>query len=325
MPPQAQPPPQGWAALDAALLQRVLGLLPGCGAALPSARLACRGWKAAADGAVAALAPTLLQAKLLVSRFPALRVLDLTRCRNVRNRDLYVLAEAAPAVALSALIIDDNARKPWVTNMGLESIGRMASLARLGLHNCKSVTNNGLAELRGLTGLTSLSLRGCKKLSNAGAEVMRGFTALARLDLAGCCRVGDGGLAALAALPLEGLALSTARVTARGIAYLAALTRDLLCRLPRLESLDLSGNPALCRAELDAAAAAASGGEDRLRELLRRGVCARSAPRAPATAMPPSASAAAAAAAAALSVAGDAPAAPAATPAAPAGGGAYAA
>jgi hypothetical protein len=64
----------------------------------------------------------------------------------VRNRDLYVLAQSP--IQLRCLTLGDDTNKPWVTNKGLLSIGRMTSLVSLALHDCNSITNNGLASLR---------------------------------------------------------------------------------------------------------------------------------------------------------------------------------
>ena len=98
-------------------------------------------------------------------------MLELTHCTNVRNRDLLIVSDSG--LRLRSLTIGDDALKPWVTNKGLASIGRMAWLRALALHDCNSVTNNGLARLLPLTGLTSLSLRGCRKITNNGLDMLK--------------------------------------------------------------------------------------------------------------------------------------------------------
>lgn len=40
--------------------------------------------------------------------------LQLVSCRNVRNRDLYVLAQSD--MHLTSLVLGDDTNKPWVTN-----------------------------------------------------------------------------------------------------------------------------------------------------------------------------------------------------------------
>lgn len=99
------------------------------------------------------------------------QVLQLVQCRNVRNRDLFALAHST--IQLHSLTIGDDCNKPWVTNKGLSSIGRMASLRRLALHDCNSITNNGLTSLVGLSQLVELSLRGCRKITNHGLDLVQ--------------------------------------------------------------------------------------------------------------------------------------------------------
>lgn len=43
-----------------------------------------------------------------------LQHLQLVSCRNVRNRDLYVLAQSN--MHLTSLVLGDDTNKPWVTN-----------------------------------------------------------------------------------------------------------------------------------------------------------------------------------------------------------------
>jgi hypothetical protein len=168
-----------WAWLVDGILQQVVQNLCGHNS-LQAFRLTCRHWKAVADQNIRQLAPRCLKPKDLVSLFPRLQVLELVQCPNVRNRDLYVLAQSA--VRLRCLTLGDDTNKPWVTNRGLSSIGRMSSLQSLALHDCNSITNNGMTSLGGLRHLSSLSLRGCKKITNNGLEVLqvRALVGLAR-------------------------------------------------------------------------------------------------------------------------------------------------
>jgi hypothetical protein len=125
--------------------------------------------------------------------------LRLVQCRNVRNRDLFSLAHSS--IQLQALTIGDDTNKPWVTNKGLASVGRMTSLRSLALHDCNSITNNGLASLTGLTQLASLSLRGCRKITNHGLETLQVGRQGAARSVA-----GGGGARQGAARGLEGWA-----------------------------------------------------------------------------------------------------------------------
>lgn len=45
---------------------------------------------------------------------PVLQALQLVACRNVRNRDLFVLA--SHPMHLTSLVLGDDTNKPWVTN-----------------------------------------------------------------------------------------------------------------------------------------------------------------------------------------------------------------
>ncbi|KAF6253528.1 hypothetical protein COO60DRAFT_408782 [Scenedesmus sp. NREL 46B-D3] len=211
-----------WAWLVDGILQQVVQYLSGHNS-LQAFRLTCRHWKAVADQSIRQLAPRCLKPKDLVSLFPRLQVLELVQCPNVRNRDLYVLAQSA--VRLRCLTLGDDTNKPWVTNRGLSSIGRMSSLQSLALHDCNSITNNGMTALGGLRHLSSLSLRGCRKITNNGLEVLQANSSLTSLNLHGCKRISDKGLSAVSNLPLKALSLGLTRVKDEGMAYLARLTQ----------------------------------------------------------------------------------------------------
>jgi hypothetical protein len=161
---------QSWAWLVDGILQQVVQNLCGHNS-LQAFRSTCRHWKAVADQNIRQLAPSCLKPRDLVMLFPRLQVLELVQCPNVRNRDLYVLAHSP--IQLRCLTLGDDTNKPWVTNRGLSSIGRMSNLQRLALHDCNSITNNGMTALSALKQLSSLSLRGCRKITNTGLEVLQ--------------------------------------------------------------------------------------------------------------------------------------------------------
>ena len=56
----------------------------------------------------------LLDATTTATTAPSLQSLQLVSCRNVRNRDLYVLAQSG--MHLTSLVLGDDTNKPWVTN-----------------------------------------------------------------------------------------------------------------------------------------------------------------------------------------------------------------
>jgi hypothetical protein len=197
------PTPDSWSWLMEGVLQIVLSHLRS--SHVRSFRTVCRHWKAVADGNTVTLAPRMLRPKPMTTLFPRLHTLILTNCLNVRNRDLFVLAQSA--WSLRTLTVGDDMNKPWVTNRGLSSIAKMTSLAALSLHDCNSVTNNGLTCLNKLRALGHLSLKGCRKITNCGLEVLQHNTGLTSLNIFGCVRISDKGLLPLVALPLRSLCL----------------------------------------------------------------------------------------------------------------------
>ncbi|GBF94798.1 hypothetical protein Rsub_07970 [Raphidocelis subcapitata] len=230
--PPPSPPPSpptapgsenlGWAWLVEGILSQVAAHLV-ANSNVRAFRLTCRHWRAVADRSTRALSPRRLWPRELVVLFPRLQTLELAQCVDVRNRDLFVLANSS--LELRRLTLGDDAIKPWVTNKGLASIGSMTSLRSLALHDCNSVTNNGLAHLSGLSRLSSLSLRGCKRITNSGLEALQSNTQLQSLNLHGCRRISDRGLAVLVHLPLRALSLGLTRVRDEGMAHLAKLTQ----------------------------------------------------------------------------------------------------
>jgi len=180
-------------------------------------------WRSAVDQNLDALTPSSLMSKLITLRFPNLRLLHLTNCSNVRNRDFKLLSRAG--LRLHTLSIGDDVRKPWVSNLGLAWIGQVTTLTSLNLHDCVQLTNRGMEPLRQLRGLAALSLKGCDKINNQGLEVLRHNTALTSLNLAGLVRVSDRGVLHLAALPrLMHLNLGRTRIRDEGMGYLATIT-----------------------------------------------------------------------------------------------------
>lgn len=79
-----------------------------------------------------------------------------TGCLKVRSRDFRLLANSG--LRLRAIIIGQEADKPWITNRGLDYIGLIKGLQHLALRNCHSVTNKGVAALSSLVNLYSLEL-----------------------------------------------------------------------------------------------------------------------------------------------------------------------
>ena len=209
-----------WGSLTAAILASLLSRLGEN--EVKHLRLVCRHWQSVVDHDLESLSPNTMLSRTLVQRFPNLKVLHLTSCENIRNRDLLIISRSG--LHLHTLTLGDDACKPWVTNSGLEHIAQITSLTSLNLHECKNVTNNGLLALTSLRGLASLSLKGCGKLTNAGLEALQRHTLLTSLNLYGCMRIADKGLLALTQLHLVSLHLGNTRVKDEGLSYLAQIT-----------------------------------------------------------------------------------------------------
>mmetsp|Transcript_5604 Transcript_5604/g.12412 ORF Transcript_5604/g.12412 Transcript_5604/m.12412 type:complete len:724 (+) Transcript_5604:271-2442(+) len=214
------PDASSWGSLTVGILQSIMSKL-GDGE-VKNLRLVCQHWRAVVDHNLESLTPNSMKPKLIVTRFPNLKVLHLTNCANVRNRDLLVLSRSG--LRLHTLTLGDDANKPWVTNRGLSCIAQITTLTSLNLQDCNSITNNGLLALEKLKCLSSLSLKGCRKLTNCGLEALQRNTALTSLNLYGCLRVADKGLLPLTGLQLVSLHLGNTRIKDEGLAYLAQIT-----------------------------------------------------------------------------------------------------
>lgn len=209
----------GWGDLTAAIIQGIVLKLADCG--VKNLRLVCRHWRAVIDHDLESLTPTEPHTRALVLRFPNLKVLHLTNCANVRNRDLQTISSSG--LALHTLTLGDDSKKPWVTNEGLACVAQITTLTSLSLHDCNGVTNNGIAALTRLQRLASLSLQRCGKLTSAALAPLQHHVALTSLQLRGCRLTGKG-LAPLLQLQLVSLHLGDVRVRDEGMTYVARMT-----------------------------------------------------------------------------------------------------
>ena len=131
---------------------------------------------------------------------------------------------ANSGLRLRAIIIGQEADKPWITNRGLDYIGLIKGLQHLALRNCHSVTNKGVAALSSLVNLYSLELQGCKKLTAKGLEFLQNMARLTALSLHNCTRITERGVVYLQSLPsLEVLMLGGVRLNDRGLSEVAKL------------------------------------------------------------------------------------------------------
>ena len=209
-----------WSSLTVGILQSVIVRLSE--GDVKGVRQVCRHWRAVLDQNLEQLTPSSMKSKTIVARFPNLRVLHLTQCENIRNRDLLIIARSG--LRLHTLTLGDDTNRPWVSNKGLASVSQVTTITSLNLQDCNGVTNLGLKALNNLKSLTHLSLKGCCKLTNSGLEALAQNTALTTLNLFGCLRISDKGLLPLGQLHLHSLSLGKTRVKDEGLGYLGQIT-----------------------------------------------------------------------------------------------------
>ena len=337
---------EGWAGLPDELLATVFTRLtmatPGLllrWAGSCHLRLVCRSWRRVHDArACAFLKPAAFHSELIAARFPALRSLDLSRCKYpdvigvrellARLRSLATLTAkdvgVGPRLALALAEALTTAPALRSLNLSSNGVGRGAAAFAdaLRMTNCNLASLNlrdnalgaaGVAELaealRHNSSLTELDLSanpGCGSAGAValGAALVRNET-LRSLNLGGCA-LGDDGAIALAqglagARGLRRLSLFTNAISDSGAAELArGAARG------ELTELELRGNPAIGAAGVRACAEAAAA-NPKLKavhlDVCSGGVAGRSPIRQAAASAPPSAQAAAAAADMAAAVA----------------------
>ena len=101
--------------------------------------------------------------KNLLAKHTRLRVLNLTRCKQI-------------------------------TDAGLVHLKGLTTLAWLSLWGCDQITDAGLVHLKGLTTLKSLNLWDCDQITDAGLVHLKGLTTLEWLSLSRCKQTAEGGM-----------------------------------------------------------------------------------------------------------------------------------
>jgi hypothetical protein len=155
-----------------------------------------------------------------------LQALQLVSCRNVRNRDLFVLANNE--LHLTSLVLGDDTNKPWVTNrwgtvpwLPRQTLHAARTLSLAFLCYCHSLTFSALllrltaclppyvrclpaAPCRGIesiakmTNLRVLALHDCNSITNKGVTFMQSLTGLHSLSLRGCRKLTNNGMLSIA-------------------------------------------------------------------------------------------------------------------------------
>jgi len=276
----------GWAALPDDALCHVLsfvirdegGLLFRSADSL-AIRLVCRSWRRVHDTkALLFLKPNMLHAECLITRFPLLQSLDLSRCKYAD--ELSVRSLLARLKALHSLTLKDAGCGPRLAATLAECVAATRRLRSLNL-SCNGVNARGAASLAALLCSAGCSLEALNVRENlipssggvALAEALRHNTSLLSLDLSvnsglghpaavafgsallrnstlavlnlGGCSLGDDGAVALAQSlsafrGLRSLVLYSNDITDSGAMELAAAAA---AAQSSFESLELRGNP----------------------------------------------------------------------------------
>ena len=116
----------------------------------------------------------------MLSNFPLLKTLDLSRCCNV--------TDVRPLLSLTTLE-EPNLRNTRINDAGLRAISTsLTRLTKLSLRSCRSITGAGFACLSSLSSLQDLNV--CKtRINDEGLRVIDSLPAIHTLDLRGCLNV----------------------------------------------------------------------------------------------------------------------------------------
>eukprot|EP00884_Botryococcus_braunii_P004619 jgi/Botrbrau1/14158/Bobra.182_3s0098.1 len=211
-----------WEWLMDPMMHNVVGRLDSN--ALKLMRLVCKRWRQAVDRNLEILRPLKAKIHTVIAQYPALKMVDLSACQNVRNRNLSILGRSG--LRLQALYIGQATNstygKPRITNSAMTCIAMMTDLCRLSLCDCSAITNNGMMALASLRKLTSLAVNKCPRISDKGFAVVERFTNLEQISVYGCVKVTDGLIQILKTVTgLTGLQMGYTRITDEGVKGLA--------------------------------------------------------------------------------------------------------
>eukprot|EP00193_Tetraselmis_chui_P004127 CAMPEP_0177767756 /NCGR_PEP_ID=MMETSP0491_2-20121128/9316_1 /TAXON_ID=63592 /ORGANISM="Tetraselmis chuii, Strain PLY429" /LENGTH=651 /DNA_ID=CAMNT_0019284435 /DNA_START=185 /DNA_END=2140 /DNA_ORIENTATION=- len=230
-----------------------------------SARLACRSWLFAVNGARQSLRIHLEENRLRsdwlsgFTRLTSLKLYGSYLGDGVRDSDLEALKQAVQGVRESRRHTDvhysehGGGKSPNSPSLSAFGSAGKPWLTSLDLSDCRTVSESGLgAALPCLAaGLTSLDLSGCEGVTDSSLPFIGALPRLRSLSLSGCAAVTDVGLADLVAGPnitsLTHLDLSAYGLDLRQPMYMVSdsgLGNALRC-FPSLRYLNLSGTAPL--------------------------------------------------------------------------------
>ena len=129
--------------------------------------------------------------KNLLAKHTRLRVLNLTRCKQITDAGLVHLKGLTTLEELDLWSCDQ------ITDAGLAHLKGLSNLKVLSLWDCDQITDAGLVHLKGLTTLKWLILNGCKQITDAGLVHLKGLTTLESLYLYRCDKITDAAVSKL--------------------------------------------------------------------------------------------------------------------------------
>lgn len=179
----------------------------------------------------------------------AIEELVLQDCQKLSDAALRMLQEGLSHHHRAPLRVLNLSFCASITDSGLRSLGRMATLEELNLRACDNVSDLGLGYLAEASiGLHTLDVSFCERITDAAlGHLASGLFSLRRLALVGCRRIGDDGLAKMAKTLLDLDTLSVGqcgRLTDRSL--------ELIGRhLKQLRRIDLYGCSRLTAAGIE--------------------------------------------------------------------------
>jgi Leucine-rich repeat (LRR) protein len=156
----------------------------------------------------------------------------LERLRAVGAKTSFADGGAGDTNSLTQIVIADGSQ---LTADDIAAIGRLPTLQKLQIHNCRTLDDVAVASLTGLTHLDTLALTNSSLTDAAVETISKAFPALVDLDLSSNANMTGASLKWISALQnLERLGLLQNRFN--------DLNTRRLAKLQALEVLDLRGN-----------------------------------------------------------------------------------
>ncbi|CAD7697454.1 unnamed protein product [Ostreobium quekettii] len=157
-------------------------------------------------------------------------MLDMSHCRITGCATSDLLPLLQPLTSLTELHPLET-----ISDDGLQALGSLTNLSRIGLHYCTQVTSNGFNFLKQFPKLVQLEVRQLKSISCSTTSIIGGLTNLMDLTLFAFPDMGIDGISALSGLT----ALTALRLETRGSTVAESMA--CLSNLTSLKKLILVG------------------------------------------------------------------------------------